>query len=91
MFNFNVLQEKLSLAVKPDSDENKMDKQFIGQLKERLVSQMKLVTCLKENLSSARAQLAELVKEKGLQEFRIRELTQELSLAKTLSKPVSYF
>jgi len=63
--------------------------QFIGELKGRLISQMKLIDCLKENLIATKARESDLQKEKELLEFRIREINQELTLSKTLNKPVS--
>ena len=62
---------------------------LVEELRSRLVAQIKITTALKDHFKACNNELVSLRKEKGILEFRIRELSQELALAKTLSKPVS--
>jgi hypothetical protein len=64
---------------------------FAEELRSRLIAQIKISTALKDHLAACNKELSNLRKERGVLEFRIRELSQELTLAKTLSKPVSQY
>ena len=64
---------------------------LLEELRTRIQAQNKVIETLKNHLSSysgIECELRTLRQEKGHLEFRIRELSQKLVLAKTLNKPV---